>query len=72
MSETTEGERFLLDATIVGVISDRAFRASLANGHEFVAFRGATEAAAGLAAGDRVRVEMSPCDMSKGRIIRMG
>ena len=72
MNETAQEERFLLDATIVGVISNRAFRASLANGHEFVAFRGATEAAAGLAAGDRVRVEMSPCDMSKGRIIRMG
>ena len=72
MNETEDGERFLLDATILGVITNRAFRAGLANGHEFVAFRGASETDVALGAGDRVRVEMSPCDMSKGRIVRMG
>lgn len=68
----TEGERFLLDAVIGVVVSNRAFRASLANGHEFVAFRGASETDRPLAAGDHIGVEMSPCDMSKGRIIRIG
>ncbi len=67
---TGPDERFLLDAVVSAAINSRAFRARLGNGHEFVAFRGAEEAADPLGPGDRVRVEMSPYDMSKGRIRR--
>lgn len=63
-------ERFFLDATIRSVINVKAFRAVLDNGHELVAFRGPKDRdAPPLSEGDRVRVEMSPCDMSKGRIV---
>ena len=65
---TGQDERFLLDATVSVAINSQAFRARLGNGHEFVAFRGAAEAADPLGPGDRVQVEMSPYDMSKGRI----
>jgi translation initiation factor IF-1 len=63
-------ELIVLDATLKNVISNSAFRAVLGNGHEIVAYaRGAEKAkAAQLALGDSVRVEMSPYDMSKGRI----
>lgn len=59
-----------LDAVIVSVLSEKAFRARLANGHEFVAFRSSRSAGAEreLAVGDRVAVKMSPFDMSRGEI----
>ncbi len=59
---------FELDAEVVDVISSRAFRARLRNGHEFVAFFACAADARPLCPGERIRVEMSPCDMSKGRI----
>lgn len=63
-------ERFVLDAVVRSVINERAFRAELGNGHEMVAFRGSAEGPAPRRKpGDVVRVEMSPCDMSKGRML---
>ncbi len=59
---------FELDATVVAVINSKAFRARLRNGHEFVAFFACPADVRPLSAGDIIRVEMSPCDMSKGRI----
>ncbi len=64
-------ENFALDATLKAVINSTAFRAALANGHEFTAFagRGSETLAEGLQPGARVRVELSPFDMSRGRIL---
>ena len=66
-----EEEIIRLDAKVTGVIGNSAFRAMLANGHRIVAFAvGADrERASILGAGDAVRVEMSPYDMSRGRLI---
>jgi translation initiation factor IF-1 len=63
-------ETILLDARLITVIDNNAFGAVLLNGHRFVAFfrRGETPLAA-LKIGDDVRVEMSPFDMSKGRLV---
>ena len=63
-------ELIVLDATLKNVIGNAAFRAVLGNGHEIVAYaKGADRTRVGqLATGDTVRVEMSPYDMSKGRI----
>jgi translation initiation factor IF-1 len=60
-----------LDARVVGVIADAVFRARLANGHEIVAWAGREErrGVQDLRQGDVVSVEMSPFDMSKGRIV---
>lgn len=63
-----ESDWFVLDAEVGDVISCRALRARLRNGHEFVAFFAAGTEARTLTPGDRITVEMSPCDMSKGRI----
>ena len=64
-------ENFALDATLKAVLNSTAFRAVLANGHEFTAFAGRDFelCAMSLQPGTRVRVEMSPFDMSRGRII---
>ena len=64
-------ENFALDATLKAVLNSTAFRAALDNGHEFTAFvgRGEAQFAAGLQPGVRVRVEMSPYDMSRGRLL---
>ena len=63
-------ETILLDARLLSVLDNNAFDAELRNGHRFVAF---------LERGDRsgekpqvceqVTVEMSPYDMSKGRLV---
>ena len=62
-------ERFVLDAVVRDVISNRAFRAVLDNGHELVAFSRGAAPEAPYGPGSRLRVEMSPCDMSKGAIV---
>jgi translation initiation factor IF-1 len=65
-----ENEIIRLDAKVVGVIGTSAFRAELANGHRIVAFaEGADKRkTAKVGPGDVVTVEMSPFDMSRGRI----
>ena len=65
-----EKEIIRLDARVVGVIGTSAFRAELANGHRIVAFSAGLdkERTASLNLGDVVKVEMSPFDMSRGRI----
>jgi translation initiation factor IF-1 len=65
-----EKEIIRLDARVVGVIGTSAFRAELANGHRIVAFAVGPdkEKTATLGPGDVVKVEMSPYDMSRGRI----
>ena len=64
-------ENFALDARLMAVLNNTAFRAELANGHEFTAFVGREDGprVAGLKPGLRVQVEMSPYDMSRGRIL---
>ena len=63
-------ETILLDARLISVIDNNAFGAELRNGHRFVAFFRWDEAAfAALKINDHVKVEMSPYDMSKGRLV---
>ena len=60
-----------VEGTVVEVLGDGLFRAELANGHRILAHsaRKNREKLAGLAPGGKVRLEMSPFDMSKGRIV---
>ena len=60
-----------VEGTVVEVLGDGLFRAELANGHRVLAHSGQKhrERVMGLASGDKVRLEMSPFDMSKGRIL---
>lgn len=64
-----ERETILLDAQLEAVIDSHAFRAVLGNGHRFAAYVAARDREKVLPEkGDRVEVEMSPYDMSAGRI----
>ena len=63
-------ETILLDARLLSVIDNNAFDAELPNGHRFVAFFGRGETPrVRPEIGDVARVEMSPYDMSKGRLV---
>jgi len=59
------------EGLIVETLGERAFRVELANGHRFVA-RPCSRLRlmfVRLAPGDRVTVELSPYDLSKGSIV---
>ena len=63
-------ETILLDACLISVIDNNAFGAELRNGHRFVAFLGSSKAGQITPEiGEQVRIEMSPYDMSKGRLV---
>jgi translation initiation factor IF-1 len=63
-------ETILLDARLLSVIDNNAFDAELRNGHRFVVFFGRVDNSRVVPeAGSEVQVEMSPYDMSKGRLV---
>ena len=59
------------EATVVEVLPNNLFRVELANGHRFVAHTSGKMRLnfIRLMAGDKIRVEMSPYDLSKGCIV---
>ena len=58
------------DGTIIEALSNAMFRVELDNGHVITAphFRKDADALHQNLAGDKVKVEMSPYDLTKGRI----
>jgi len=60
-----------VEGAVVEVLPNRMYRVELANGHRLLAFRTgkARMRFAHLAPGDKVRLELSPYDLSTGRII---
>jgi len=60
-----------VEGTLVEVLGAGLFRAKLVNGHRLLAHstRRSRDQVSGLKPGDRVILEMSPFDMSKGRIV---
>ena len=59
------------DGTIVEALSNAMFRVELENGHEIVAHISGKMRThyIKILPGDKIRVEMSPYDLSKGRIV---
>ena len=62
---------FQVEGVVVAVLANGTWRVELANGHQLVAFAPARirAAVAGLAPGHKVKLQMSPYDLSEGRII---
>ena len=60
-----------VEGIVVEVLGEGLFRAELANGHRLVAhtIRRQRAQAVTVAVGDKVRLELSPFDMSVGRIL---
>ena len=59
------------DGTIVEALSNAMFRVELENGHEIIAHISGKRRMhyIKILPGDKIRVEMSPYDLSKGRIV---
>jgi translation initiation factor IF-1 len=63
-------EIILLDARLESVLEPHAFRAVLANGHQFTAYVAVRDREKKIPVqGEEVKVEMSPYNMNAGRII---
>jgi translation initiation factor IF-1 len=60
-----------VEGAIVEVLPNKMYRVELTNGHRVLAYvtGQARLSCAHLAAGDKVRLDMSPYDLSKGRIV---
>lgn len=64
-------DSFLVEGEVKDVLSERSVRVTLRNGHSLVAYatRRSRVRAAGWTAGSRVRLRVSPCDLSKGVLV---
>ncbi len=62
---------FKVEGVVVEVLPHQTYRAELSNGHRILAFVSgkAKLSFAGLKPGDKVKLQMSPGDLSQGRII---
>jgi translation initiation factor IF-1 len=66
------GEKaFEVEGVVMAVLSSRTYRVELPNGHRVLAFMAgrAKRDFAGLAPGDKVKLKLSPYDLSEGRIV---
>lgn len=61
---------FELEGEITDVLPNQMFKVKMDNGHQVTAYTGGKmrQYRIRLVAGDRVRVEMTPYDLEKGRI----
>ena len=64
-------EAFVVEGVVMEARPNRTFWVELANGHRLVAFVAgrAKQRFAGLAPGDRVKLQLAPYDLSVGRIL---
>lgn len=64
-------EVFKVDGSVIEVLPNGTWRAELKNGHRLTAFAtGKTKKNfAGLKAGDKVKLQLTPYDLSVGRIL---
>jgi len=70
MSDTTQ-EKLVLDGKIVEALPNTSFKVELENGHTILAYLSGKmrKYYIRVLLGDRVRVELSPYDLDRGRII---
>jgi translation initiation factor IF-1 len=64
-------EAFKVDGRVIDVLPNGTYRAELKNGHRLTAFvAGKTKKNfAGLKSGDKVKLQLTPYDLSVGRIL---
>ena len=67
----SKGEVLELEGRIVEVLPSQMFKVELDNGHPVTCYTGGKmrQFKIRLVAGDRVKIEMTPYDLNKGRII---
>lgn len=66
-----EKDLFELEGEVIDVLPNQMFKVKLDNGHVLTAYTGGKmrQFKIRIIQGDRVRVEMSPYDLDKGRVI---
>jgi translation initiation factor IF-1 len=64
-------EVFQVEGSVIETLPNGTYRVELANGHRLTAFVAgrAKKNFAGLKAGDRVKLQLTPYDLSAGRIL---
>ena len=64
-------DAIVIEGLVVGLLGNKLFQTQLSNGHVVLSHsaRRDRETAENLKVGDRVTLEMSPFDMSVGRIV---
>jgi translation initiation factor IF-1 len=64
-------EAFQVEGRVMAALPNGAYCAELANGHRLTAFVAgrAKKNFAGLKPGDRVKLQLTPCDLSAGRVL---
>jgi translation initiation factor IF-1 len=62
---------FKVEGLVVEALPNKTYRVELLNGHKVLAFVAgkAKQSFAGLTPGDKVKLQLSPYDLSEGRII---
>jgi translation initiation factor IF-1 len=62
---------FQVEGVVVEALPNKTYRVELSNGHKVLAFVAgrAKQSFGGLTPGDRVKLQMSPYDLSEGRIV---
>lgn len=62
---------FVVEGVVIEALPNRTYRVELANGHRLLAFVAgrAKRTFAGLVAGEKVMLQLSPYDLSSGRIM---
>ena len=69
-SAVPKNDAIEMDGTVVDALPNTQFKVKLDNGHELLAYTGGKmrKFRIRILLGDRVRVEMSPYDLTRGRI----
>ena len=64
-------DAFQVEGLVVEALPNGTYRVELANGHRLLAFvtGRARQSFAAISAGDKVKLQMSPYDLSEGRIV---
>jgi len=64
-------DAFKIEGRVIEVCANGTYRAELKNGHRLTAFAAgkAKKDLAGLKAGDKVKLQLTPYDLSVGRIL---
>ena len=66
-------DAFRVEGRVIEALSDRTCRVELANGHRLLGFAlgRANQDFAGLKPGDKVKLQLTPFDLSTGRLLEV-
>jgi translation initiation factor IF-1 len=62
-------DAFKVEGTVMDVLSGKTCRVELANGHRLLGFVAGKAKLNCFVPGQKVRLQLSPCDLSHGRIL---